>query len=92
MRYLHLAFWMMFMHIITLGIAGLVSGPMFDLFSGIYMDTFDYLYQISFILTPKIVYYASALYYVKFVIVMCIKYCLLSRNTCSFVRPTVGYS
>ena len=38
---------------------------------------------IKFLLfwTQKIVYYASALYYVKFVGIMCIKHCLLSRST-----------
>ena len=42
----------------------------FNLFPGIYAIIFEYLYQISFILTPKIVHYASALYSVKFVVII----------------------
>ena len=49
-----------------------------SLFPCIYAIIFDYLYQISFILTPKWVYYASILYYIKSVVILSVMQCLLS--------------
>ena len=48
-----------------------------SLFPCIYAIIFDYLYQISFILTPKWVYYTSLLYYIKFVVILSVMQCSL---------------